>query len=44
MTSQRDSLCHSDVSALEEELQRVTAALLDEFLEPQKNKLIGRCS
>ncbi|XP_023817470.1 glucose 1,6-bisphosphate synthase isoform X2 [Oryzias latipes] len=33
----------SDVVALEEELQKVTAALLDEFLEPQKNKLIGRC-
>uniref|UniRef100_A0A3P9HUR8 Phosphoglucomutase 2-like 1 n=1 Tax=Oryzias latipes TaxID=8090 RepID=A0A3P9HUR8_ORYLA len=33
----------SDVVTLEEELQKVTAALLDEFLEPQKNKLIGRC-
>uniref|UniRef100_A0A3Q2DGL1 Phosphoglucomutase 2-like 1 n=1 Tax=Cyprinodon variegatus TaxID=28743 RepID=A0A3Q2DGL1_CYPVA len=32
----------SDVSRLEEELQKVTGALLDEFLEPDKNHLIRR--
>lgn len=37
------SLSHSDVSTLETELQRITAALLDEFLEPEKNNLIRRC-
>uniref|UniRef100_A0A3Q3W7A0 Uncharacterized protein n=1 Tax=Mola mola TaxID=94237 RepID=A0A3Q3W7A0_MOLML len=34
---------NSDVSRLEDELRRVTAALLDEFLEPEKNNLIRRC-
>lgn len=33
----------SDVSTLEAELQRITAALLDEFLEPERNNLIRRC-
>lgn len=33
----------SEVSSLEEELQRITAALLDEFLEPERNNLIRRC-
>ncbi|KAM6933375.1 glucose 1,6-bisphosphate synthase [Xenentodon cancila] len=33
---------NSDVSWLEAELQRVTAALLEEFLEPDKNGLIRR--
>ncbi|KAM4589105.1 glucose 1,6-bisphosphate synthase [Fundulus diaphanus] len=32
----------SDVSQLEEELRKVTVALLDEFLEPDKNHLIRR--
>ncbi|KAK5618807.1 Glucose 1,6-bisphosphate synthase [Crenichthys baileyi] len=32
----------SDVSQLEEELRMVTDALLDEFLEPDKNRLIRR--
>ena len=35
------SVC-SDVSGLEEELRKVTNALLDEFLEPEKNNLICR--
>ncbi|XP_041796509.1 glucose 1,6-bisphosphate synthase [Chelmon rostratus] len=33
----------SEVSGLEEELRKVTAALLDEFLEPERNNLIRRC-
>lgn len=37
------SLSRSDVSTLEAELQRITAALLDEFLEPERNNLIRRC-
>ncbi|KAM7412410.1 hypothetical protein PAMA_020006 [Pampus argenteus] len=32
----------SDVSRLEAELRKATAALLDEFLEPEKNNLIRR--
>lgn len=32
----------SEVSSLEEELRKVTAALLEEFLEPEKNNLIRR--
>uniref|UniRef100_A0AAY4CI18 Uncharacterized protein n=1 Tax=Denticeps clupeoides TaxID=299321 RepID=A0AAY4CI18_9TELE len=32
----------SDISSLEEELKRVTAALVEEFLEPDKNNLIPR--
>ncbi|CAG02150.1 unnamed protein product [Tetraodon nigroviridis] len=32
----------SDVTRLEEELRRFVAALLDEFLEPEKNKLTRR--
>ncbi|XP_023152101.1 glucose 1,6-bisphosphate synthase [Amphiprion ocellaris] len=32
----------SEVCRLEEELQKVTAALLDKFLEPEKNNLIRR--
>ncbi|KAM4566465.1 glucose 1,6-bisphosphate synthase isoform 2-T2 [Odontesthes bonariensis] len=32
----------SDVSGLEEELRKVTDALLDEFLEPEKNQLTRR--
>ncbi|XP_028276050.1 glucose 1,6-bisphosphate synthase [Parambassis ranga] len=32
----------SEVSGLEEELRKITAALLDEFLEPEKNNLIRR--
>ncbi|XP_018560405.1 glucose 1,6-bisphosphate synthase [Lates calcarifer] len=32
----------SEVSSLEEELRKVTAALLDEFLEPERNNLIRR--
>ncbi|XP_069390882.1 glucose 1,6-bisphosphate synthase isoform X2 [Paralichthys olivaceus] len=32
----------SDVSSLEEELTKVTTALLDEFLEPERNNLIRR--
>uniref|UniRef100_A0A3Q2W2Q3 Phosphoglucomutase 2-like 1 n=2 Tax=Haplochromini TaxID=319058 RepID=A0A3Q2W2Q3_HAPBU len=32
----------SEVSTLEEELRKVTAALVDEFLEPEKNNLIRR--
>uniref|UniRef100_A0A3Q1CE91 Phosphoglucomutase 2-like 1 n=1 Tax=Amphiprion ocellaris TaxID=80972 RepID=A0A3Q1CE91_AMPOC len=34
----------SEVCRLEEELQKVTAALLDKFLEPEKNNLIRRLS
>nr|XP_046244129.1 glucose 1,6-bisphosphate synthase [Scatophagus argus] len=34
---------NSEVSRLEEELRKITAALLDEFLEPEKNNLIRRC-
>lgn len=34
---------HSDAATLEAELQRITAALLEEFLEPEKNKLIRCC-
>uniref|UniRef100_A0A8C4DWX3 Phosphoglucomutase 2 like 1 n=1 Tax=Dicentrarchus labrax TaxID=13489 RepID=A0A8C4DWX3_DICLA len=34
------SLC---ASRLEEELRKITAALLDEFLEPERNNLIRRC-
>lgn len=34
---------NSEVSCLEEELRKVTAALLDDFLEPEKNNLIRRC-
>ncbi len=37
------SLCRSEVSRLEEELRKITAALLDEFLEPERNNLIRRC-
>ncbi|XP_070684976.1 glucose 1,6-bisphosphate synthase [Pempheris klunzingeri] len=33
----------SEVSVLKEELMKVTTALLDEFLEPEKNNLIRRC-
>ncbi|XP_076590755.1 glucose 1,6-bisphosphate synthase [Chaetodon auriga] len=33
----------SEVSRLEEELRKVTAAVLDEFLEPERNNLIRRC-
>ncbi|PWA26176.1 hypothetical protein CCH79_00019771 [Gambusia affinis] len=36
------SLSRSDVSQLEDELRKVTDALLDEFLEPDKNHLIRR--
>ncbi|XP_069566525.1 glucose 1,6-bisphosphate synthase [Brachyistius frenatus] len=32
----------SEVSRLEEELQKITDALLDEFLEPERNNLIRR--
>uniref|UniRef100_A0A3B5AIY6 Phosphoglucomutase 2 like 1 n=1 Tax=Stegastes partitus TaxID=144197 RepID=A0A3B5AIY6_9TELE len=32
----------ADPPVLEEELQKVTAALLDEFLEPEKNNLVPR--
>ncbi|XP_075994244.1 glucose 1,6-bisphosphate synthase [Genypterus blacodes] len=32
----------SDVSCLEAELQKVTSALLEEFLEPEKNNLVRR--
>uniref|UniRef100_A0A669D9C9 Phosphoglucomutase 2-like 1 n=1 Tax=Oreochromis niloticus TaxID=8128 RepID=A0A669D9C9_ORENI len=32
----------SEVSTLEEELRKVTTALVDEFLEPEKNSLIRR--
>ncbi|KAF3693441.1 Glucose 1,6-bisphosphate synthase [Channa argus] len=32
----------SDMSSLEEELRKITTALLDEFLEPEKNNLIRR--
>lgn len=35
-------LCCSDVSSLEEELRKITAALLEEFLEPERNGLIRR--
>ncbi|KAM3615782.1 uncharacterized protein V6R79_007700 [Siganus canaliculatus] len=34
---------NSDVSSLEQELGRITSALVDEFLEPEKNNLICRC-
>ncbi|KAM6932399.1 glucose 1,6-bisphosphate synthase isoform 2-T2 [Lycodopsis pacificus] len=33
----------SEASCLEAELRRITAALLDEFLEPERNNLIRRC-
>lgn len=33
---------NSDISSLEEELKTVTAALVEEFLEPEKNNLIQR--
>ncbi|KAK1899903.1 Glucose 16-bisphosphate synthase [Dissostichus eleginoides] len=33
----------SEAAALQEELDRITAALLDDFLEPEKNNLIRRC-
>ncbi|KAE8294799.1 Glucose 1,6-bisphosphate synthase [Larimichthys crocea] len=33
----------SEVSSLEAELRKTTGALLDEFLEPEKNNLIRRC-
>uniref|UniRef100_A0A7N6A8J9 Phosphoglucomutase 2-like 1 n=1 Tax=Anabas testudineus TaxID=64144 RepID=A0A7N6A8J9_ANATE len=33
----------SDVSSLEEELRKITTALLDDFLEPERNNLIRRC-
>uniref|UniRef100_UPI0037E8EDB7 glucose 1,6-bisphosphate synthase n=1 Tax=Semicossyphus pulcher TaxID=241346 RepID=UPI0037E8EDB7 len=33
----------SEVSRLEEELRKITAALLDDFLEPERNNLIRRC-
>ncbi|XP_070826719.1 glucose 1,6-bisphosphate synthase [Chaetodon trifascialis] len=33
----------SEGSGLEEELRKVTAAVLDEFLEPERNNLIRRC-
>lgn len=36
-------LCFSDVSSLEEELRKITTALLDDFLEPERNNLIRRC-
>lgn len=36
------SCCCSDVSCLEAELRKVTAALLEEFLEPERNNLIRR--
>lgn len=36
------SLCHSNVAMLEAELQKITTALVEEFLEPDKNKLIRR--
>uniref|UniRef100_A0A671TI71 Phosphoglucomutase 2-like 1 n=1 Tax=Sparus aurata TaxID=8175 RepID=A0A671TI71_SPAAU len=34
---------NSEVSHLEEELLKITAALVDEFLEPERNNLIRRC-
>ncbi|XP_034540805.1 glucose 1,6-bisphosphate synthase-like [Notolabrus celidotus] len=34
---------NSEVSRLEEELRKVTAALLDDFLEPERNNLIRGC-
>uniref|UniRef100_A0A8C4E2R7 Phosphoglucomutase 2 like 1 n=1 Tax=Dicentrarchus labrax TaxID=13489 RepID=A0A8C4E2R7_DICLA len=34
---------NSEASRLEEELRKITAALLDEFLEPERNNLIRRC-
>ncbi|XP_059187401.1 glucose 1,6-bisphosphate synthase [Centropristis striata] len=34
---------NSEPSSLEEELRKITAALLEEFLEPEKNNLIRRC-
>lgn len=36
------SVCRSDISRLEAELQKVTDALLDDFLEPDKNQLTRR--
>lgn len=36
------SVCRSDVSRLEEELRSLVAALLDDFLEPERNKLTRR--
>ncbi|XP_029026198.1 glucose 1,6-bisphosphate synthase isoform X2 [Betta splendens] len=33
----------SDVTSLEEELRKITTALLDDFLEPERNHLIRRC-
>ncbi|KAK5904134.1 hypothetical protein CesoFtcFv8_005727 [Champsocephalus esox] len=33
----------SEAAALQKELDRITAALLDDFLEPEKNNLIRRC-
>lgn len=33
----------SEVSRLQDELTKVTAALLDDFLEPERNNLIRRC-
>lgn len=33
---------NSEVSILEEELRKITAALVDEFLEPERNNLIRR--
>ncbi|XP_054454842.1 glucose 1,6-bisphosphate synthase [Anoplopoma fimbria] len=34
---------NSEASVLEAELRRITSALLDEFLEPERNNLIRRC-
>ncbi|XP_037632190.1 glucose 1,6-bisphosphate synthase [Sebastes umbrosus] len=34
---------NSEASRLEDELEKITAALLDEFLEPERNRLIRRC-
>ncbi|XP_035535787.1 glucose 1,6-bisphosphate synthase [Morone saxatilis] len=34
---------NSEASRLEEELRKITDALLDEFLEPERNNLIRRC-
>ncbi|XP_028320204.1 glucose 1,6-bisphosphate synthase isoform X2 [Gouania willdenowi] len=41
-TELRGAPGESDASLLEEELNKVTAALLEDFLEPKKNKLILR--
>ena len=35
-------LLYSDISSLEEELERVTQTLVEDFLEPEKNNLIRR--